>query len=153
MGHNGTPFSALQNIEIGDIVGIDTSYGKYTYEVNAYVQIHVDEFDVTQLENDDEYLIMNTCYPFNVIKMDQRYFVYAKKIKGPQIKVEEKKLKSCCKVEMIISLVFILITFLPIFQKGNDSTTSLTSFFYYKRYVNKNRIKSMESIPYIVSLQ
>lgn len=84
-GHNGTHFKALPSFEIGDMVGIETSYGTYTYEVYDMQTILAEDFDTTQLEKEEEYLIMYTCYPFNVAVTNQRYFVYAKKITGPVI--------------------------------------------------------------------
>lgn len=84
-GHNGTHFNLLPNFEQGDHVQIDTSYGSYLYEVYHTEIVYVDDFDTTVLDQDEEILIMYTCYPFNIVETNQRYFVYAKKVAGPLI--------------------------------------------------------------------
>lgn len=84
-GHNGTHFYLLPSFEVGDKVQIDTSYGNYVYEVYDSEIMLAEDFQVTTLDEDEEYLIMYTCYPFDVVHTPQRYFVYAKKIAGPVI--------------------------------------------------------------------
>lgn len=84
-GHNGTHFYLLPSFEIGDKVQIDTSYGNYVYEVYDSEIMLADDFQVSTLDENEEYLILYTCYPFNVVTTPQRYFVYAKKIAGPVI--------------------------------------------------------------------
>lgn len=85
-GHNGTHFRLLPSFEVGDHIQIDTSYGKYVYEVESNEIKLVSDFSTSVLDEKEEKLILYTCYPFNVIDTDQRYFVYAKKIAGPIIK-------------------------------------------------------------------
>lgn len=84
-GHNGTHFYRLREFEKGDFVVIDTNYGKFVYEVYDMKTINKDDFDETQLYDTEEYLMMYTCYPFDSLSTDQRYFVYAKKVSGPTI--------------------------------------------------------------------
>lgn len=84
-GHNGTHFYALRNFEKGDIVQIDTDYGSFTYKVMDMEKMLASDFDVSILDQDTELLIMYTCFPFNVIDTDTRYFVYAEKVSGPVI--------------------------------------------------------------------
>lgn len=83
-GHNGTHFKLLPTFQKGDKVKIETSYGTYVYEVYDMKTMHKSEFRASELEKNEEILIMYTCYPFHVITTDYRYFVYAKYIDGPQ---------------------------------------------------------------------
>lgn len=87
-GHNGTHFKELRNFEEGDFVQIDTSYGTYIYQVNrmeiqAAAEFEHQAWDI--LGQDEEILILYTCYPFNTIDTPDRYFVYAHKVQGPVI--------------------------------------------------------------------
>lgn len=84
-GHNMTHFKELRNFKKGDHVKIDTSYGSFLYEVGESEIILADDFDVTLLDKQEEFLIMYCCYPFDSLSTDYRYFVYAKKIDGPKI--------------------------------------------------------------------
>lgn len=84
-GHNGTHFYLLPTFENGDKIQIDTSYGNYVYEVYDNEIMLAEDFKVSTLDEDEEYLIIYTCYPFDVVHTPQRYFVYAKKIAGPVI--------------------------------------------------------------------
>ena len=77
-GHRETVFWPLEQIEIGDEVIVETSYGIYTYEVE---EIYVTEpSDVTPTTpTDEERLTFYTCYPF--IKYGptpERFIVVAK---------------------------------------------------------------------------
>ena len=85
-GHNHTYFSGLQNIQVGDIVEIDTAYGHYSYQVS---DIRVDDKnneDAYPLTKEREQLILYTCYPFHALgNVTQRYFVYADYLSGPKI--------------------------------------------------------------------
>ncbi|MDR3238854.1 MAG: class D sortase [Clostridiales bacterium] len=85
-GHTNTVFRRLGELEIGDKIQINTSYGQYEYEVNdSRVTTDTDStaYDFTRI---DENLILYTCYPFNYLGLtNQRYFVYAEYISGPQL--------------------------------------------------------------------
>ncbi len=87
-GHNLSMFYEIQFLEVGDIVTIKTNYGLYKYEVFDYgVKTHpyTDAFDLGQ---DEEELILYTCYPFTVLstRIYDRYFVYARRISGPDVR-------------------------------------------------------------------
>lgn len=94
-GHNGTHFNKLQYFEKGDHVQIDTSYGKYVYEVDDMEILYnaTETFDASILDKDEEMLIMYSCYPFNVVGTPDRYFVYAHKISGPNIEEDGRWLE------------------------------------------------------------
>lgn len=77
-GHRETVFWPLEQIEIGDEVIVETSYGIYTYEVE---EIYITEpSDVTPTTpTNEERLTFYTCYPF--IKYGptpERFIVVAK---------------------------------------------------------------------------
>ena len=85
-GHNTTYFLPLQNIEVGDIVIITTSYGIYKYQITATKIVSKNLASAYDLAQKKEQLIMYTCYPFNMLgTLANRYFVYGDKISGPVI--------------------------------------------------------------------
>ena len=83
-GHNGTEFYKLRLMQKGDMVNIDTSYGSYIYQIQDTKIMFASEFDTQEIHSDTERLIMYCCYPFNSLSTDQRYFVYADYVSGPQ---------------------------------------------------------------------
>lgn len=87
-GHNGTHFMKLREFEKGDRVIMDTDYGSFVYEVYDMEIMAADDFDSAILDRQEEILIMYCCYPFDSLSTDDRYFVYAKKVEGFQIKGE-----------------------------------------------------------------
>ena len=85
-GHNNTHFNGLKNVEKGDIVKIRTSYGNYEYRVNKTRIANAKDKSTYDLAADEENLVMYTCYPFDELGLtEQRFFVYAEKISGPEI--------------------------------------------------------------------
>ncbi len=89
--HNTSFFKPLQNIEVGDIVIITTNYGVYEYKVNKTEVIDKDVANSRMnewLSSTQEQLIMYTCYPFHFLSTTKtdRWFVYADKISGPDVK-------------------------------------------------------------------
>ena len=84
-GHNNTYFNALKNIELDDIVEIETSYGTYQYRVSDTKVVDEKDSSAYDFETDHELLVMYTCYPFDVLSRTQyRFFVYAELISGPE---------------------------------------------------------------------
>ncbi len=84
MGHNfPTIFRRLGEVQNGEIIHIETSYGSYDYEVYDNKIIHETDFDSTPIIDDYEVLYLYTCYPFNNIGYaDHRYVLYAKLVNG-----------------------------------------------------------------------
>lgn len=70
-GHSSTFFAPLEQLELGDVVYIDTNYGSYSYKVDS-IEI-TDSSDTTayDLELDEEELIIYTCYPFGKLVGDE----------------------------------------------------------------------------------
>lgn len=87
-GHTIPYFQKFGVVKAGDEVDISTHYGKYTYKVtDIKIGDHNDGsmYDLGQIEK--EQLILYTCYPLDGIGFkDDRLFVYADKISGPDIK-------------------------------------------------------------------
>ncbi|WP_416326873.1 class D sortase [[Eubacterium] hominis] len=85
-GHNGTEFYQLQNMKKDDIVNIKTEWGTYTYKIYDIEIMAATDFDANVLDDNSEYLIMYSCYPFDVADTPDRYFVYASYVSGPLLK-------------------------------------------------------------------
>ena len=90
-GHNSTFFNVLQNIEVGNIIDIDTNYCAYQYEVTnikVYDENDLEELFVKHLSDEEETLYMYTCYPFTVHvgRRTDRFLVTAKRISGYDVK-------------------------------------------------------------------
>ncbi len=77
-GHNREDILGnLENISLGDQIIINASYGEFIYQVEQ-VQIVNDTDWHLLVGNDEETLILYTCYPFSrVIYGSRRYVVYA----------------------------------------------------------------------------
>lgn len=85
-GHNNREFNLLQFVEIGDVITLRTNYGLYEYEVSEIEIKQSVLFNVDLLAEQEEQLILYTCYPFRSYGINgDRFFVYAKKISGPKI--------------------------------------------------------------------
>ena len=69
-----------------DIVNIKTEWGTYTYKIYDIEIMAATDFDANVLDDDSEYLIMYSCYPFDVADTPDRYFVYASYVSGPLLK-------------------------------------------------------------------
>ncbi|MDF2544145.1 MAG: hypothetical protein K0S47_3863 [Herbinix sp.] len=85
--HDSTYFAPLEDIEIGDVIQITTNYGDYEYKVTDLKVTNASDRSAFDLTQDKEELILYTCYPFGAMigVKNERYFVYADKISGPEI--------------------------------------------------------------------
>lgn len=85
-GHNHTYFHTLGNAKVGDMINIDTSYGKYGYKITKTQIKQASDASAYNLASSQENLILYTCYPFDCIGLTpQRYYVYAEYESGPKI--------------------------------------------------------------------
>lgn len=85
-GHNNGAFNRLQYVKAGDIATITTNYGVYQYKVAGTRIAQSTDTSAYDLKQNNEQLILYTCYPFNTLGLtSQRFFVYADKIAGPVI--------------------------------------------------------------------
>ncbi len=92
--HDTTHFKALEKVQAGMVMEVNTSYARYKYkvrEIRIYYAYEKDE--AYDLNADKETLVLYTCYPFGKLKGDKsrRMFVYLDKIFGPSIDKEAKK--------------------------------------------------------------
>lgn len=81
-GHNDTVFNLLGNLQIGDLLIVETWAGIFTYEVDE-TKI-VDEDDRTVIvPTESAVLTLTTCYPFNTIGYtSERYIVSASLVRN-----------------------------------------------------------------------
>lgn len=90
--HDTTYFEGLENVKKKDIFTFTTTYGIYEYRVSEIKIFEEGEYDKAyNLNNDEEQLILYTCYPFGKLNgtKTQRMFVYLDKIDGPSIDYQE----------------------------------------------------------------
>ena len=80
MGHNFKSFLArLPETRIGDKIEIETSYGTFEYSIYQSKIVHEADLGAAPIQQEQEMLIIYTCYPINNIgHAYQRYLVYAK---------------------------------------------------------------------------
>lgn len=85
--HDSTYFSELEKLKVSDIITVKTTYGIFEYRVFdiRIVDMSCEEWEIQEAE---EQLALYTCYPFGSTDevRTQRYFVWAEKISGPEIK-------------------------------------------------------------------
>ncbi len=87
-GHNMSVFNYLQYLTVGDKISLKTNYGLYIYEVTAIAIHSATDPTAIDLGKQEEELILYTCYPFQRLSSRKydRWFVYAKRISGPDVK-------------------------------------------------------------------
>ena len=81
--HNHTYFKPLENMKIGNEIVLETFYGNYTYtvfDIKVYNENDLESYAVNNLANNEEILVLYTCYPFKKTsyRKYQRYVVFAK---------------------------------------------------------------------------
>ena len=79
MGHNSKKvFRRFSELQIGDEIVIEATYGTYKYEIYDMKLIKETDIDELPIQKEKEILMIYTCYPFNKIGYAfQRYVVYA----------------------------------------------------------------------------
>jgi len=82
-GHNKSFLSSLANIKAGDVFKLTTSYGEFEYTVVGVKIMAAKDFNMNDIAQDKEVLMLYTCYPFNAFGINaKRYIVYAEKTAG-----------------------------------------------------------------------
>ena len=89
--HNVSHFRPLRDMELGDIITFDTSYGEYQYEVTeiqVYNELVLENWVIDNLSKDEEILVMYTCWPFEFQagRKTDRLTVKAKRISGYNVR-------------------------------------------------------------------
>ena len=80
-GHRDTVFRKIGELEIGDTLEIQLPYGEFSYEIAHTKIVDADDTSIITLQNDNEELVLTTCYPFSYIgNAPDRYIIYAKKL-------------------------------------------------------------------------
>ena len=82
-GHNFKSFLAnLPEVQTGDKIILETTYGNFTYEIYDTKVIKETAVDQVPVQNEEEILMLYTCWPINNIgHASERYVVYAKTVK------------------------------------------------------------------------
>lgn len=79
-GHNSRKFFYnLPKIQNGALIDLDTIYGKFQYEVYGTKIANYKDEDAFLLQNEEEILVLYTCYPVDSLwYVNDRFIVYAK---------------------------------------------------------------------------
>jgi len=78
-GHRDTVFRKLGELKIGDSLNIQMPNGNFTYEITHTKVVKSDDTSIITLQNQQEELIVTTCYPFRYVgNAPKRYIIYAK---------------------------------------------------------------------------
>jgi sortase A len=90
-GHRNSVFKGLKDVSKGNLIVLNTTYGKYVYEISD-IKI-IKETDISILQPfDSEKLTLYTCYPFDYIgSAPNRYVVISDLIEGTPIKELKQK--------------------------------------------------------------
>ena len=80
MGHNSKKvFRRFSELQIGNEIIVTTTYGEYKYVIYDMKLINETDTNELPIQNEEERLMVYTCYPFNNIGYaTQRYVVYAR---------------------------------------------------------------------------
>lgn len=83
MGHNSKKiFRRFSELQLKDKITIKANYGEFTYQIYDMQIVNETETEKLPIQQDEEILMVYTCYPFNNIGYaTQRYVVYAKLVK------------------------------------------------------------------------
>lgn len=77
-GHRDTVFRKLGELEIGDELIVEMSYGKFTYVIQETDIVDAEDRTVIRSTAPNEVLTVTTCYPFSYIgNAPERYIIYA----------------------------------------------------------------------------
>ena len=83
-GHNNAGFlRRLPEVQIGDRITIETTYGIFYYQMTDSKIINKKDEYLLPIQNEEEFLMIYTCYPVTAIGLtNQRYVLYAKRVEG-----------------------------------------------------------------------
>lgn len=85
-GHTIPFFKNLGQVEVGQVVRIETYYGIFKYRITGTKVINEADQSAYDLKQKKEQLILFTCYPLDGVgDKDDRLLVYADKISGPTV--------------------------------------------------------------------
>jgi sortase A len=79
-GHRDTVFKRVGELELGDELVMKMPYGEEKYEIVKTKIVDAGDTSIVTLQDQEEELILTTCYPFGYIgDAPERYIIYAKK--------------------------------------------------------------------------
>ena len=89
--HNTTYFRCLKDAAVGDVIHFDTNYENYEYivtDIRVLNEVDLEEVLTDMMLDEEEVLVMYTCYPFHVIsgRKTNRLVVTARRVSGINIK-------------------------------------------------------------------
>ncbi|MFD2044969.1 class D sortase [Ornithinibacillus salinisoli] len=77
-GHRDTVFRRMGELELGDILIVELTYGEFSYEIVDTEIVDADDRTVIVPTAPDEVLTVTTCYPFNFVgDAPERYIITA----------------------------------------------------------------------------
>lgn len=84
MGHNTSDMLRnLSNIQLGDEIKIETTYGQFLYEVYDTKVINYKDLNQVPIQRNEEILMIYTCHPATAIGYTpNRFIVYAKLVQS-----------------------------------------------------------------------
>jgi sortase A len=79
-GHRDTVFRDMGKLKIGDTLTIQLPSGDFTYKITNTKIVSAEDTSIITLQNEEEELILTTCYPFSYIgDAPDRYIMYAER--------------------------------------------------------------------------
>ncbi|WP_078549346.1 class D sortase [Litchfieldia alkalitelluris] len=79
-GHRDTVFRDMGKLKLGDTLVIQLPSGDFTYKIVNTKIVSADDTSIITLQDDEEELILTTCYPFSYIgDAPDRYIMYAER--------------------------------------------------------------------------
>lgn len=79
-GHRDTVFRRAGELEIGDQLIMQMPYGKFAYEIIKTKIVSAEDTSIITLQNNEEELLLTTCYPFSYLgNAPDRFIIYAKR--------------------------------------------------------------------------
>ncbi|MGG7619548.1 class D sortase [Bacillus coreaensis] len=79
-GHRDTVFKRVGELELGDELVMKMPYGDTSYKIVNTRIVDADDTSIITLQDQEEQLILTTCYPFGYIgDAPERYIIYATK--------------------------------------------------------------------------
>lgn len=80
-GHRDTVFRRMGELELGDELVVEMSYGTFTYKISDTDIVDADDTSVIRTTAPDEILTLSTCYPFTYVgSAPDRYIIYAERL-------------------------------------------------------------------------
>lgn len=78
-GHRDTVFKRVGELVLGDELVMKMPYGEVSYEIVNTKIVDANDTSIITLQNQEEELILTTCYPFGYVgDAPERYIIYAK---------------------------------------------------------------------------